>query len=72
MENKTELKIVMVPINSVNEDCLYLYDYKNGVLTFKSSRNKEYLQKEKLLIEKGMCYTNLYNFPIKWLSKLNN
>ena len=64
------MKLVMVPIN---EDCtLFLYDYREEILIFKSSRNMKHLQKEELLIEKGMCYTRLYHFPIEYLKKLNN
>ena len=49
-------------------NCLFLYHISNsGILTFRNSRNIKYLQKEKVTIDKGLIYTNLYFFPVDFL-----
>lgn len=53
------------------DNCLFIYGMnKKGELTFRTSRNINHLQKEKTVIDKEMCYTNLYYFPINYLQGL--
>ena len=61
--------IKMIQINE--NDCIFLYGInKKGELLFRASRNIEQLQSEKPVIEKELCYTNLYHFHINYLKGL--
>lgn len=55
------------------ENVLILFGFnEKGELVFKSSRTPKYLQNEKIVIEKDMVYTNLYNFHIHFLRHFIN
>ena len=45
------------------DNCIFLYGInEEGEVVFRSSRNIKLLQSEKPVIEKNMCYLNLYFF----------
>ena len=61
----------MIPVGL--DETLYLFTLsEKGELSFKTSRNMEYLQKETILIKGGICYTRLYHFPVVWLTTFAN
>ena len=45
------------------------FDQETNELTFRSSRNPEYKQTEKIVIKDDMIYTNLHYFHVKYLQK---
>ena len=57
-----------VQMVSMGEHALFILDYKNGELTFRTSRAPEHRQTEKITIDSNMVYTNLYKFHISYLN----
>lgn len=45
------------------------FDEKTARLTFRSSRNPNYEQTEKISIHGELVYTNLHHFPLQLLQK---
>jgi len=45
------------------------FDVDKQELTFRTSRNPEYIQTEKILVQDNFVYTNLYFFHISYLKK---
>lgn len=58
VKTSEEAYIFLININDENE------------LTFRTSRNPQYKQTEKIIIEGDFVYTNLYFFHIDYLNKL--
>ncbi len=62
----------------MGEHALFILNYKDGELTFRTSRVPEHRQTEKITIEGDMVCTNLYKFYIGYLNnfirenKINN
>jgi hypothetical protein len=57
-------------VRTSENNSLFLINFtKDGVLTFRTSRNPKYLQTEKVVIDKNKVYTNLYFFDISYLQK---
>ncbi len=56
----------------INGDCyLFLYGVtKDDELVFRVSHNIKRLQTEKVFVDKGVCYTNLYHFSMEFLKEL--
>ena len=60
-------------IKTSKDNSLFIINYtKDGYLIFRTSRNPEYLQKEKIVIEEDKVYTNLYFFNVNYLAKFLN
>lgn len=53
---------------SMGEHALFILDYKDGELTFGTSRVPEHRQTENITIDSDIAYTNLYKFHIGYLN----
>ena len=56
-----------------DDNCLFIYGMtKDDELIFRTSRNINYLQREKVKVDKvqQMVYTNLYYFPLIFLQNV--
>jgi len=64
---------VIQMIKTSEDNSLFIYGLNDKEeLIFRASRNPAQLQNEKIVIEKGMVYTNLYFFPVLFLEKVIN
>lgn len=55
-------------VRTSEESSLFLYELNESMeLTFRSSKNIGHLQKEKVIIQDNMVYTNLYFFNESFL-----
>ena len=61
--------IQMVKTSDDNSLFILDFDEENEVLTFRTTRMPNYRQNEKVKISEDMVYTNLYHFPIFFLTK---
>ncbi len=54
------------------DDSIFLISFDSSTyeLTFRSSRNPEYLQTEKVVLKEGLIYTNLHHFPLGFLQRV--
>jgi len=59
-------------VKTSEDNSLFIIDFKDGILTFRTSRNPQNLQKEKVVIEGDKVFTNLYFSHISYLEKLLN
>jgi hypothetical protein len=59
---------MIIQMVSMGEHALFILDYKNSELTFRTSRVPEHRQTEKVTIDSDMVYTNLYKFHISYLN----
>ena len=64
--------IQMVKISEDNNLWIIDFNEETKELTFRVSRNHKYLQKENIVINDKMVYTNLYFFHIDYLKKFIN
>lgn len=64
--------IQMVKTSEDNNLWIIDFDVETNELTFRTSRNAQHLQKEKIVIKDDMVYTNLYFFHINYLKKFLN
>ena len=62
-------KVIQMIPTSENNSLFICGLSENGELLFRTARNPAHLQQEKMTIDNGMVYTNLYNFSIKYLKK---
>jgi hypothetical protein len=58
-------------IKTSDEGYLFITDFNSETmeLTFRTSRNPEHLQTEKIVVQENMVYTNLYFFHVGYLEK---
>jgi len=65
------MKIIQMIWTSPTE-CIFLLDFKDGELYFRSSYNLVYLQHEKPTISQGKVHLSLYFFAESLLTKFIN
>jgi len=61
--------IQQVPISP--EISLYLYEFKDGILSFKTNKSVKRLTKEKVVIENDIVYTEKYHFHSIFLTYIS-
>ena len=62
-------QLQMVNISDTTSLFIKGYDEESKELTFRTSKNFEYLQKEIVTIRSDIVYVSFYNFPIGFLEK---
>ena len=56
-------------IKITDDNFLFIKGYKDGELTFRTTKAIDRVQTEKVTVRDGMVYTNLYHFPLVFLQK---
>ena len=56
-------------IRTSDENYLFIVGYDGEKLQFRTTRAIECIQEDKVIIDNGMVYTNLYNFHVNYLNR---
>ena len=60
---------VIQMVRTSDENYLFIVGFDGEKLQFRTTRAIERVQEEKVMIDKGMVYTNLYNFHVNYLNR---
>ena len=56
-------------VHTSDENYLFIVGFDGEKLQFMTTRAIERVQEEKVIIDKDMVYTNLYNFHVNYLNR---
>ena len=60
---------VIQMVRTSDENYLFIVGYDGEKLQFRTTRAIECIQEDKVIIDNGMVYTNLYNFHVNYLNR---
>lgn len=60
---------VIQMVHTSDENYLFIVGYDGEKLQFRTTRAIECIQEDKVIIDNGMVYTNLYNFHVNYLNR---
>ena len=60
---------VIQMVHTSDENYLFIVGYDGEKLQFRTTRSIERIQEDKVIIDNGMVYTNLYNFHVNYLNR---